>query len=58
MRVWDSARQTRLLSGRELRMDSDFRIRSGILYVLLQASTEGHTYLPEEELTRRTGQLL
>ena len=37
-----------------IRMDSDFRI----LYVLLQASTEGHTYLPEEELTRRTGQLL
>ena len=41
-----------------IRMDSDFRIRSGILYVLLQASTEGHTYRPEEELTRRTGQLL
>lgn len=41
-----------------IRMDSDFRIQSGILYVLLQASTEGHTYLPEEELTRRTGQLL
>ena len=41
-----------------IRMDSDFRIRSGILYVLLQASTEGHTYLPEEELTKRTGQLL
>lgn len=41
-----------------IRMDSDFRIRSGILYVLLQASTEGHTYLPEEELTRKTGQLL
>lgn len=41
-----------------IRMDSDFRIRSGILYVLLQASAEGHTYLPEEELTRRTGQLL
>ena len=41
-----------------IRMDSDFRIRSGILYVLLQSSTEGHTYLPEEELTRRTGQLL
>lgn len=41
-----------------IRMDSDFRIRSGILYVLLQVSTEGHTYLPEEELTRRTGQLL
>lgn len=41
-----------------IRMDSDFRIRSGILYVLLQASAEGHTYLPEDELTRRTGQLL
>ena len=41
-----------------IRMDSDFRIRSGILYVLLRASTEVHTYLPEEELTRRTGQLL
>lgn len=41
-----------------IRMDSDFRIRSGILYVLLQASGEGHTYLPEEELTGRTKQLL
>ena len=41
-----------------IRTDSDFRIRSGILYVLLQASAEGHTYLPEEELTRRTSELL
>lgn len=41
-----------------IRRDSDFRIRSGILYVLLQASGEGHTYLPEDELTRRTIQLL
>ncbi len=41
-----------------IRMDSDFRIRSGILYVLLQATGEGHTFLPEEELTRRTVQLL
>lgn len=41
-----------------IKMDSDFRIRSGILYVLLQASGEGHTYLPDVELTRRTGQLL
>ena len=38
--------------------DSDFRIRSGILYALLQASGEGHTYLPEEILTRRTAELL
>lgn len=41
-----------------IRMDSDFRIRSGILYVLLQASGEGHTYLPEGELTARTKRLL
>lgn len=41
-----------------IRMDSDFRIRSGILYVLLQATGEGHTYLPKEELTKRAGQLL
>ena len=41
-----------------IRTDSDFRIRSGILYVLLHASSEGHTYLPMEELTNRTSQLL
>lgn len=41
-----------------IRTDSDFRIRSGILYVLLQASGEGHTYLPQDELTRRTSGLL
>lgn len=41
-----------------IRMDSDFRIRSGVLYVLLQASGEGHTYLPKEELTKRARQLL
>ena len=41
-----------------IHMDSDFRIRSGILYVLQQASLEGHTYLPKELLTRRTCELL
>ena len=41
-----------------IRTDSDFRIRSGILYSLQQASTEGHTYLPMEELTQRTAALL
>lgn len=41
-----------------IRTDSDFRIRSGILYSLQQASTEGHTYLPMEELTQRTATLL
>lgn len=41
-----------------IRMDSDFRIRSGILYALLQATAEGHTYLPERELTERAARLL
>lgn len=38
--------------------DSDYRIRSGIFYALLQAVAEGHIYLPEEVLLRRTGALL
>ncbi len=41
-----------------IRMDSDFRIRSGIQYALLQASNEGHTYLPMPELTQRASNLL
>ena len=41
-----------------IKMDSDFRVRSGVLYTLLTASTEGHTYLPQEELTARTAKLL
>ena len=38
--------------------DSDFRIKSGILYSLLQASQEGHVYLPKEILFQRAGELL
>lgn len=38
--------------------DSDFRIKSGILYSLLQASQEGHVYLPRETLFQRAGELL
>ena len=41
-----------------IQADSDYRIRSGILYVLLQASGEGHIYLPKEELFRRAASLL
>lgn len=41
-----------------IKMDSDFRVRSGVLYTLLTASIEGHTYLPQEELTARTAKLL
>ena len=38
--------------------DSDYRIRSGMLYVLLQATAEGHVYLPKEELFARASRLL
>lgn len=38
--------------------DSDFRIRSGILYVLQQAVGEGHVYLPMELLLARASGLL
>ena len=38
--------------------DSDFRIQSGIFYVLLQAVTEGHIYLPKEELLQKAMLLL
>lgn len=41
-----------------IRTDSDFRIRSGILYCLTGAATLGHTYLPREELLRYANQLL
>lgn len=38
--------------------DSDYRIRSGILYTLVQAGTEGHVYLPKELLLERAAALL
>ncbi len=38
--------------------DSDFRIRSGILYTLLQASMEGHTCLPRQLLSQKASELL
>ena len=38
--------------------DSDYRIRSGILYTLLQAVGEGHCFLPLELLLHRAAELL
>lgn len=38
--------------------DSDYRIRSGIFYTLLQGVNAGHIFLNEELLARRAGQLL
>lgn len=41
-----------------IRQDSAERIRSGILYTLMQAVGEGHTYLPMEMLKERASGLL
>lgn len=38
--------------------DSDFRIKSGVFYTLLQATGSGHTYLPEKELLSQAAELL
>ncbi len=41
-----------------IRVDSDFRIKSGIFYVLMQAVSQGHIYLPMQELTEEVKRLL
>lgn len=38
--------------------DSDYRIRSGILYTLLQAGGEGHVFLPQEQLLEKAADML
>ena len=37
-----------------IQIDSDYRIKSGIYYALLQSSLDGNTFLPMDELIRRT----
>ena len=41
-----------------IRADSEYRIRSGLLYTLFLASGEGHSYLPRTVLVQRTSALL
>ncbi|MDF2906472.1 MAG: hypothetical protein K0R34_1793 [Herbinix sp.] len=38
--------------------DSDYRIKAGIMYTLLQASADGHVYLPEHDILQRSKALL
>ena len=38
--------------------DSDYRVKAGIQYVLLQGSGEGHVYLPEKDLIIRAKSIL
>lgn len=39
-------------------LDSEYRIRAGVLYTLQQSSGQGHCYLPESELISMTAKLL
>ncbi len=41
-----------------IKVDSDFRIKSGIFYVLCQATAQGHVYVPLEELEPQVRSLL
>lgn len=41
-----------------IRPDSEFRIKSGLYYVLQQAVAEGHIYLPQDLLIKRAQQIL
>ncbi len=41
-----------------IRVDSEYRIKSGIMYALLQGALDGNTYLPIDELVSRTTDLL
>ena len=38
--------------------DSEFRMKSGICYTLMQAASGGHTFLPKDELIERASNLL
>lgn len=41
-----------------IQVDSDYRIRAGVQYVLSQATANGHVYLPKDRLIELTAQTL
>ena len=41
-----------------IRQDSEFRIKSGLFYTLMQAAGQGHIYLPKPMLLNQAGTLL
>ena len=47
-----------IASKASIRTDSDYRIRSAVLYVLTDAAGEGHCFLPKDELIKRATLLL
>lgn len=38
--------------------DSPFRIEAGLKFIMIESAGEGHCYLPEEELIKRTSKIL
>lgn len=48
----------RIASRVGIRADSEFRIRSGILFWMNRIGTEGHTWYPQEALLEETSELL
>ena len=51
-------RADRIAASVGIARESEYRLRSGILYVLLSAAAEGSVYLPERMLVQRAGELL
>ncbi len=41
-----------------VRADAPFRVQSAVIYILSEAAGEGSVYLPQDELVRRTAELL
>ena len=41
-----------------IRVDSDYRVRSGLIHTLLQTTYEGHCYFPKEELIQKVVDML
>lgn len=39
-------------------VDAEYRVRAGILYILQQAASNGHVYLPEQQLIKNCQELL
>jgi len=52
------ARADEIASRMGVRADSDFRVRSGILYMLSQVLAEGSTWIARGELVQRTAEML
>ena len=55
---WDLRFADEIAAEFGIHTDSDYHIRSGLLYILLQSTVEGHVYLPQKLLLQRAEGLL